>query len=1343
MVALAETRVAPQLLLNRLHDFRVQIVFYRLLAGLTRWLALSLTFVMLVLLLDWTLELPALIRGIALVTGLAGSAMLWSVWVVRPMRVFRHPFQMAQLIEQSQPGSSNLITSAVQFIEQEPELLDLRSQVIADAYERVNRVSVNQLIDPLWSRTSVWLFPIAAAVLVGMLMTMPAFLFERGSLRLLQPFQGHGWTSLRIISPEQSPGRMARGEAFVFRLRIDGLTPPALTVRVQIDGGTRIDQAIDCTVGDDETTQEPIAYPNGVTVAWQSPIRAIGETECDIRIDADRIPRNFRFRVESDSLATEWQQMLVLPPPVFIPWEGRPSPAIRVTFPEYSEQPSILLTDGRGELEAIPGSMLTLTGAADRALASVTIRPRLDRPETLAGLATMLLPAADHPGFAIVRAGTLLPMVSEQKLMVGPTESQFHGQMQPILAGLYDFILTDTTGLRGSRLIDIRLKIDPTPLVQIDQPPVPREPLLMLPTGRLTLSGRVDDRRFGLRRIEWSATGMTIDPQRGTVFDFTERTAAFGAVAGAWAIPRGITPLAVRSPGSRMFEYALQLASIRRRDGQPLRSGDRLELTILSTDHDDVHPLKDPGQGHRIPIQIVSPDQFDESLQQQRAQQVAEVDKLRNDQRQTREALKQQREQLENPNGPKVDPVAGLAQVEQMQQQLRGKLQEPASGMLSRLEQLRQLAENNGMQQSEPAKQLQKLSKEANRLVEEDLPAIESALSGARRELEANPSKADANASASVRQALRRAESRQSEVEDRLNSLVEQLQPFNAAEKLRGELRDLSKEFRNIREQTGELTEKIAPGKKPEQLSAKEREPLERLSDRQQRLSEQVRGWNEALNRAREAKQAELDRKSAELARKQEAANEALQRAEGKSADDPRAMQERLQAELLQREVDEQRERLEAAQRERDLLDQTQRDGAGEALRSAIRQSAESVRKNQLEAANQAQETAQKKLDSLLESLDEQSSRGDSQLSKKLRSTAEELRDLQKEQDRLRKQIQQAESLPEPMREQAFRELAERQEQLQRLTRQLAREMNRREADQAAEQLRQADRAMEQAREQLEQGQNPEPALDQAQQQLEQSDADFAKQRQELEERLARDQILKRADRLKTMRLRQQATNAESERIQQSLLKAGKWDRALLQSLADLADRQDQLATDLGNLREKEFPELPVIDRALERAVEAMNVSRERLLDRRPEEVTQPVEAEVEGIAHRAVNQAQATALRRIDQLLQAFEDEAKQGRAKPKPMTPPMGEGAEPKPMTGDAPPSDSVPPMTQLRVLRLLQAEINERTAAFAKSHPNLEELDDLALAEWEELQSLQADVQELLREIVPQLLPTPMEK
>ena len=71
---------------------------------------------------------------------------------------------------------------------------------------------------------------------------------------------------------------------------------------------------------------------------------------------------------------------------------------------------------------------------------------------------------------------------------------------------------------------------------------------------------------------------------------------------------------------------------------------------------------------------------------------------------------------------------------------------------------------------------------------------------------------------------------------------------------------------------------------------------------------------------------------------------------------------------------------------------------------------------------------------------------------------------------------------------------------------------------------------------------------------------------------------------------------------------------------------------------------------------------------------------------------------------------------------------------------PPGGVPPLAQLKALRAIQAEVNERTAALAKIQPDKTKLNDADREELDELEKTQRDIAELLEKIAPAFQPPP---
>src|SRR5262249_48470786 len=152
-------------------------------------------------------------------------------------------------------------------------------------------------------------------------------------------------------------------------------------------------------------------------------------------------------------------------------------------------------------------------------------------------------------------------------------------------------------------------------------------------------------------------------------------------------------------------------------------------------------------------------------------------------------------------------------------------------------------------------------------------------------------------------------------------------------------------------------------------------------------------------------------------------------------------------------------------------------------------------------------------------------------------------------------------------------------------------------------------------------------------------------------------------------------------------------------SLDSLAQNQQQLGKEVSTTVEKELAQTPVIARIVGKSAEAMRKAGDRLAAM----VENPPEGK--DLPDREAAEDQAEALGRLDQVIKAINEELKNrdraanngggGGGE--------GNGGGGGGGGGGGPESDGLPPVAQLKLLRALQIEVNERTEAFKKDHPD----------------------------------------
>jgi hypothetical protein len=204
-------------------------------------------------------------------------------------------------------------------------------------------------------------------------------------------------------------------------------------------------------------------------------------------------------------------------------------------------------------------------------------------------------------------------------------------------------------------------------------------------------------------------------------------------------------------------------------------------------------------------------------------------------------------------------------------------------------------------------------------------------------------------------------------------------------------------------------------------------------------------------------------------------------------------------------------------------------------------------------------------------------------------------------------------------------------------------------------------------------------------------------------------------------------------------IKEKAWERAKLVSLDDLADLQKRLGEEVGEFRAKHLEEYPVFGTVAEKAKAATDRAAKRLAERKDDLLTTAAafDPETERLAHSRPVSQMAMALKSLDMLLDALKDDPKKDPARP--MGGRQGGGGEGEPMGGGGGEGQKgIPPIAQLKVLRALQADLNERTTLFDKVHPDPSKDDDDAKVERAGLEKDQKEIASLFEKLLPLLNP-----
>jgi hypothetical protein len=318
--------------------------------------------------------------------------------------------------------------------------------------------------------------------------------------------------------------------------------------------------------------------------------------------------------------------------------------------------------------------------------------------------------------------------------------------------------------------------------------------------------------------------------------------------------------------------------------------------------------------------------------------------------------------------------------------------------------------------------------------------------------------------------------------------------------------------------------------------------------------------------------------------------------------------------------------------------------------------------------------------------------------------------------------------------------LAAKEAKLQQKIEEARRELARLNEQQTANQLKDAADQLQKAQDM---GGNPEQDLQKAA-----DDLNKAKQQiQQAQEELARELLVKMADQLEGIKLREVASLERTEKLHTKVLRDKLWSEGLLDTMAGNIDAQKGIGDDTDNLKDK-LKEAKVFHAILGKAKKSMDDAGDVMTKRRDEgkdrqgpEMMNEAELKDEAEWQKDTVGYQKHAIKRLDNLLESIKEEiARMDKKKEqkdkdgKPENPPDPENPpKDKEPQGGMRPRDGIPPMAELKALRAEQLDLNERTEAFAKKY-NLDNLDDKAKAELADLSREQTAIHELFQQILP---------
>ena len=351
------------------------------------------------------------------------------------------------------------------------------------------------------------------------------------------------------------------------------------------------------------------------------------------------------------------------------------------------------------------------------------------------------------------------------------------------------------------------------------------------------------------------------------------------------------------------------------------------------------------------------------------------------------------------------------------------------------------------------------------------------------------------------------------------------------------------------------------------------------------------------------------------------------------------------------------------------------------AIGNSMRVSGENLRQNQIGQAAALQKEIVRQIQEVLDILANRRNQELDRLVKKLREAAADIDDLAARQAELHQAMDKnAENPPDAQTKKQWDKLAEEQERLRKEAEKLARRLERLTAERAAASAKKATGEMGAAGQAAAAGNGAGAGqgAGAAEKSLAEAKRQLAERQREAELELATEQLSRMEDAVKQLHAQQQKACEETDRLEQLRRKDGEFSRSQLATLRDVARMQRSLEEDARKLAEK-LTASGAFNLTLNGAASDMGRAAD-LLDRR----TTAAET------HRA----QQNALDRLNMLLEALKpepppekkDEGKSGGG---------GEGNK-----GAKPPGDGIQKLAELKLLKLLQQEIQLRTVDLEKA-------------------------------------------
>lgn len=1321
---------------HRLASVRRRWRFMVLVRGVSAAAAVVVGSAALLGLLDYALHLPSLARAYGLVAILGAAAYVGFRWLVVPFWRRCDDLSLAIQIEDAYPELNDALASTVQFLENDvPGSPSMRQKAVDRAMDVTADLDFGRILD---RRTMLWctLAMFGALALGGHFAWNHPELSRTAVLRLVEPFGYHTWTRIGL---EQPPTRIAVGQPFRLRGQVEGIIPAQ--VRFEIEGLNPADKKF-------EKRSEKVA-----------PVKFDPHTRVGSLVTALDVTQHkgkFRFRVLGNDgrypLDKTWHEVDVVPPPMFVELNGKPSPQVTLFLPDYTDLPSPQqLSPGQRHLEFIQGTQVLFQAAVDRPLSAAWIDVRPLDPQARTGPLLGML-GQTQPLDAVSRLAVQQAFAGRHVAELDESGKALRVAFQPWVSGSYILRLVDEAGLVKDYEAELRVNPDPVPVVQMQQP---GSSMSVLPDAAVVFKLIADD-ELALRtvyleyqRVDEGDKAIEA-PRRIVLYDPAQvgwmiSRALPTVLPMPWLTPDGLTPELRLRPKRLELEKVWAL-------NRQFKEGDVLLIHGGGVDFCNVIVPRAPGRSPMLKLKIVGKGELAKIIDDGLGEAQQELVRIQKMQQEAIDLIKQ----IDKAKEPQ-QKLDRLIEADQIQKQIQERIgNRPDEGLREKLGKLDQLIKDNKLPPTEINDQVKGLLQDANRLSQEDMPKIEQALNEARKELlgQQKPMPPDSKKQGP----LDKTKALQQDAKNTIDEMARSLDQWADVNQFKSTLRELIQEQKRVAKET-EATKKEAEAnqqkgdrKKADEIKdavkgqTEAQNQIANKADALNNQMEKVLGKQDKGNKdfkdlgnkikktgrieddkeradalkqlAKEArdlagKQQDEDAKSAleQLAKDMEAA--ADQMAKGKMSEEAQTdFQKQAQKQIKQAEnaatpqqVKNLQEAIEIGKDERVA---EKLENANDALSKEKQPDFDKARKNQDDAV--------KGMEKQLAALDGRNDDGLDRLKKKQQNLAK----AEDNADQLSKKTQDARNNKNQ------KEQVDELRKAAKEAREQARELQRLQEEQAAKDMKRAAQALEDAADKAEQGMQNE--ADELAREADERIQDAKKKIEEMEQELAREQLAKIADRLKGLKERQDTAIERSRELHEKAAKKRDWTRGLQQSLEGDKITQEGLAQETRSLQEK-IKEAKVFEHIMDKAAKAMDKAVEAMADREKQFDQRKApwsddDAKDEERRQTEIIKLQTQATQRLQRLLDALKED-------PQAAQQPMGDQ---QPMDGDEqqggmrPPGDGIPPLAELKALKAEQLEVNERTKEFAQRHPNVDNLNNDQRRELTELEAEQRRLREI---------------